>query len=110
MAEKRSDFRGNLKKFAFYSDLNGKTRKCSEQRNDSSRGMSLHPNSKQKPEQTGKSTTYLSSVRDVRSQGKLLPPKLELQADEHRAAQLNRTETLKLKALQELVLAGKSRL
>lgn len=48
---------------------------------------------KQKANQTRKSKILFRSIRKVRSQDKLLPPKLERQTGEYRESQLTRVET-----------------
>lgn len=53
---------------------------------------SLCPN-KLKAKPTEKSTTLLGSMGEVRSQGKLLLPKLERTIDEYRKSQLDGAET-----------------
>lgn len=56
-----------------------------------------------KLKKTKNSSTLLRSVREVRSEGKLLSSKLERQTSKHTESQLTREETYKQKPLQEPV-------
>lgn len=56
-----------------------------------------------KSEQTEKSTTFLKTLRKMKSQGELLPPKLERWTGRYRESQLTQAELHKQKPPWERV-------
>lgn len=66
----------------------------------------LHPNM-EKVEQTYKSTNF-GPIRQGRTKGKLMTPRLESQMDEHSESQLTRAEIHEHKHLITCVGVGKS--
>ena len=63
---------------------------------------------KYQAKQTEKLATFLRRVREVRSQGKLPPSKLETPTDKHWESQLSGADTHKQKSPQESVLSGET--